>query len=286
MRRERLASMTYAARSLRLFAAEAANAYELPTIRDIRGGLLVAAGYTWESAAALSEEDEQKAVRSLIEDCLQHAGSAFRDVLVSRFLDTCRREVDASMEKVDVEIAKRRFAAALAPAVHLAHGRYDLLHGGYGKWTRGKPDDPRPAHALAGISWATEGGARTLLFDLFVPPIGHRVGVSLLRCSRRELTRVDYGDIALYVALGEINGRIDSVGFDSHWKTAKSALHAIRETFASRGLFPHTFFAGSGMTTNAAHEIWRELENGALDNAANLTNSDQTCLLACWLAHL
>jgi hypothetical protein len=49
---------------------------------------------------------------------------------------------------------------------------------------------------------------------------------------------------------------------------------------------PHTFFIGAAIESKMATEIWRMLESGKLENAANLTNEEQIASLARWLCSL
>ena len=89
-----------------------------------------------------------------------------------------------------------------------------------------------------------------------------------------------------YVALSELKGGIDPAGADEHWKTARTALSRIRDAFAEFKLTPHTFFIGAAIEAKMATEIWEMLENGTLENAANLTDDDQIASVARWLCSL
>jgi len=81
-------------------------------------------------------------------------------------------------------------------------------------------------------------------------------------------------------------GGIDPAGFDEHWKTASTALERIRDAFSARGLSPHSFFVGAGIAADMADELWQQLEDGKLTNAANLTKGDQLASLCQWLVGL
>ena len=88
------------------------------------------------------------------------------------------------------------------------------------------------------------------------------------------------------MAVGELKGGIDPAGADEHWKTARTALERIREAFQQTGAAPATFFIGAAIERKMAEEIWRQLEAGVLDNAANLTNDTQVASLSRWLCTL
>jgi type II restriction enzyme len=89
-----------------------------------------------------------------------------------------------------------------------------------------------------------------------------------------------------YLALGELKGGIDPAGADEHWKTAGSALIRIRNGFQQETLFPKTFFIAAAIAKRMADELWEQLEQTTLSNAANLTDADQVSSLAHWLCEL
>lgn len=89
-----------------------------------------------------------------------------------------------------------------------------------------------------------------------------------------------------YLALGELKGGIDPAGADEHWKTARSALQRINQAFMTHGLKPHTFFIGAAIEKKMASEIWHQLEEGTLTNAANLTHDTQLASISRWLCNL
>ena len=89
-----------------------------------------------------------------------------------------------------------------------------------------------------------------------------------------------------FIAFGELKGGIDPAGADEHWKTAQTALARIRTAFDSYNLSPDLFFIGAVIVDSMAAEIWNQLEDGTLQNAANLTNPDQVASLSNWLVAL
>ncbi len=89
-----------------------------------------------------------------------------------------------------------------------------------------------------------------------------------------------------YIALGELKGGIDPAGADEHWKTARTALGRIRETFSKAGYTPLTFFVGAAVEKKMAVEIWNQLKDGTLSNAANLNEEKQICAISRWLRTL
>lgn len=141
--------------------------------------------------------------------------------------------------------------------------------------------------SLRGLSWQKlNGQARTLIYNLTVPLVGKNVDLCLLNCAVGMLAPAIYREHALYLALGELKGGIDPAGADEHWKTARTALSRIRQAFSDVGLVPRLFFVGAAIEKQMAGEIWKQLEEHALSNAANLMNADQLTSLIRWLCDL
>ena len=94
------------------------------------------------------------------------------------------------------------------------------------------------------------------------------------------------GDAHAYIALGELKGGIDPAGADEHWKTARTALLRVTAAFNSHNAAPKTFFIGAAIEARMAHEIWEMLEQGGLDNAANLCDDEHMTAISDWLCAL
>lgn len=115
--------------------------------------------------------------------------------------------------------------------------------------------------------------------------VNKNVDLCLLSCSPEELSAA-FNDPSFYIALGELKGGIDPAGADEHWKTARTSLTRIRKAFSDKRFSPHTFFVGAAIENSMAEEIWHQLEDGTLSNAANLTDVDQVASLCGWLCSL
>jgi type II restriction enzyme len=122
-----------------------------------------------------------------------------------------------------------------------------------------------------------------LLFNNKVSIVRTNIDICLLAVSHSELTSQTNDTPSAYVALGELKGGIDPGGADEHWKTASKALSRIRVAFARYGPVAPTFFVGAAIATRMAQEIWTELEDGTLHNAANLNDLTQVSSLCQWL---
>jgi len=139
---------------------------------------------------------------------------------------------------------------------------------------------------LGGISWQRNGKNRTLIFNLTVPLVKNNVDLCLFNLSSQELEASKYALPESYIALGELKGGIDPAGADEHWKTARTSLERIQKSFGEAGQKPHTFFIGTAIEKKMAGEIWSELKNGSLSNAANLNDERQIASVSRWLCTL
>jgi hypothetical protein len=139
---------------------------------------------------------------------------------------------------------------------------------------------------LRGLSWQTGAQTRTLIYNLLVPLVKNNVDLCLFKGRPETITREALDQPQLYLALGELKGGIDPAGADEHWKTARSALNRIRAAFARQGYQPQTFFIGAAIEQKMAAEIWDELQDGTLSNAANLTDDQQIAFVSSWLCRL
>ena len=108
----------------------------------------------------------------------------------------------------------------------------------------------------------------------------------LLDCPPDEIKPATYKIPERFIAFGELKGGIDPAGADEHWKTAQTALTRIRTAFANQNLSPDIFFIGAVIADSMAQEIWNQLAEGTLKNAANLTDPDQVASLVNWLIDL
>jgi len=139
---------------------------------------------------------------------------------------------------------------------------------------------------VSGLSWYSGKSPRTLCYNVRVPISATQVDLCVLNCPDEALDHRLLTSPASYVAPGELKGGIDPNGADEHWKTARTALGRINEAFARHQLRPHTFFVGAAIEPKMAEEIWSFLETGVIENAANLTRTNQVDSLVTWLCHL
>lgn len=278
------------AKALRVLASKAFTPQDLLGIAEIRSSVLTAAGISDKAANHLSENDKTEAIQGLIKNFLEPAGKEFVDELVYRFLLTRGDSLGGSLRNLAGSLGERRFTRALISTLSIQAKNYNWLHSKSKKWIKRSTDDSGIELHLKGLNWQASGN-RTLIYNLTVPFIQKNVDLCLFNCTPDEITlgrttKSCHHTPKKYVALGELKGGIDPAGADEHWKTANSALERIRAAFHEKKQKPMTFFIGAAIEKAMAREIFDQLQNGVLSNAANLTNEKQLISICKWLVHL
>ena len=280
------------ARALQAAASQAANPADLLNVKGIEMGLLTAAGLSDKSLAHLMPIDKIEAINGLIRNFLEPAGANFVEELVFRFLLTRGDTLGGSMRNVGGALAQRKLTCAILSTLTIAGKKYYWQHSKTKKWIAMSNDDAEIEVSLRGIHWESDLGDRTLIYNLTVPIVRSNVDLCLFNLAPTELianqsAAIEPSVAAPYViALGELKGGIDPAGADEHWKTAQAALNRIREAFSRVRHSPLTFFVGSAVASRMAGEIWNQLENGTLSNAANLNKENQVASISRWLCNL
>jgi Restriction endonuclease BsobI len=279
--------MVAEARNLKVNASQANTPIALRGIDGIEAALLAAAGVSDKAAGHFLQNERDIAVENLITEFLEPAGNAFVEELVFRFMLTRGDSLGGSMRNVAGVLAQRKLSRAVMAALHNAGSSFRWFHGPTRAWA----DVPASGVAglevdLRGLTWAKGKYPRTMLFNLHVPAVRNSVDVCVLDCSTDEKRSDVIHNPARYVALGELKGGIDPAGADEHWKTAGTALARIREGFRKQILNPPIFYVGGAIAEKMASEIWDQMQDGRLANAANLTCDDQVASLCSWLCEL
>ena len=273
------------ARSLKAVASQAKTPADLLIIESIQPALLTASGVSDKAINYLLSQDKMEAIQGLIAKYLEPAGAAFVEELVFRFLLTRGDTLGGSMRNIGGVMGERKLTRATLANLALAGIPYQWLHSDSKEWIIGKEEDADIELYLTALCWSFKGRDRTMIYNRTVPFIGKNIDLCLLDCNSQEL-KTAFTTPARYVALGELKGGIDPAGADEHWKTARTSLTRIRKAFTDNGLSPYIFFVGAAIENSMAEEIWHQLEDGTLNNAANLTNADQVASLCGWLCSL
>lgn len=279
------------ARLLKVAASRCNKLSELLEMKEIEPALLVAAGVSDKATNYLQESDKQDAILALIRDYLEPQGSDWIDELVYRFLLTRGDTLGGMMRNIAGSLAQRKTTRAIISALGILGYTYQYLDNESNTWLMKPASDADVELRVRGLGWSGKDGERTLIYNTKVPIVNKNVDICLFNSSPNDfsdlrVSKLRYRSNDLYLALGELKGGIDPSGADEHWKTANTALNRIQRAFRDDSYSPFLFFIGAAIERDMANEIWKQLLNGELANAANLTNNQQLDSLCLWLCQL
>ncbi len=273
------------ARALKIAASVLTQPADLLTMPSIQAALIAATGISDKAANHLDSAAKQKAVQDFIRNFLDIAGNEWVDELVYRFLITRGDTVGGAMRNIGGAIAQRKPTRNIIAALSLANIPFKWRHAKTRQWLNGCADDPDLEFQANALSWSNPQGPRTLRYNYSPAIVRKNIDLCMLACQPQDVDTAAANG-SLYVALGELKGGIDPAGADEHWKTARTALLRIRDAFSKLDLTPALIFIGAAIVTSMADEIWTQLENGTLTNAANLTDENQLASICRWLIDL
>ncbi|MBI1806356.1 MAG: restriction endonuclease [Ignavibacteria bacterium] len=213
----------------------------------------------------------------------------FINELVYRYLLTKGDALGGKARNLAGVLGERKFLRSLLSVFNLSGIDYQWKDDDTDTWLPKPQDDTGIEKRINGMFWTKNRRHRLLIMNVTVPVVKKNVDLSILEGTINDLGRGKQSlihDIDAYVALGELKGGIDPAGADEHWKTANSALERIRKSFSKKKKKPQTFFIGAAIENSMASEIFKQLRNGSLNNAANLTNDEQLASICEWILNL
>ncbi|MBI4645858.1 MAG: restriction endonuclease [Bacteroidia bacterium] len=277
------------AKALKSLANQVKKPKDLLQVTDLRVGLLTASGLSDKSLNYLTEDDRTLAIKYLIEKFLEPAGENFIDELVYRYLLTKGDALGGRARNLAGSLGERKFLRFLLSVFNLAGINYQWKDNDTNSWLDKPNDDNGIEKRIKAIYWKKDKTDRLMVLNINVPLVKKNVDLSILNGTPEDLMSNKQSIIYShdkYIALGELKGGIDPAGADEHWKTANSALNRIRTSFDKYKLKPHTFFIGAAIENSMATEIFKQLQSGIMNNAANLTDDDQLTVICKWLINL
>ena len=277
------------AKALKALAGKVKYPKDLLDVTDLGTGLLTASGLSDKSLNYLTEEDKITAIKELIEKFLEPAGDSFVDELIYRYLLIKGDALGGKARNLAGSLGERKFLRSLLSVFTISGVEYYWKDKDSNSWLEKPKDDTGVENRIKGLCWNKRGRYKLLIMNKTIPVVGKNIDLCILNGKIEEIRSgkdsIFYrGD--KYIALGELKGGIDPAGADEHWKTANSALDRIREGFNSFELKPKIFFIGAAIENSMASEIYQQLQDGSLNNAANLTNDEQLTSVCNWIVNL
>ena len=277
------------AKALRALAGQVSTPRQLLGMKGVRQGLLAASGLSNKALKFLDDDDKTEAIRGLIDEFLEPAGTSFADELVYRYLLTKGDAIGGSARNLAGALGDRKFLQCLISVLSLAGFEYSWRDRKTKRWIAGPAEGVGVEKLLNALHWKSGDRDRLLINNVKVPLIDKNVDLVLMDAIPDDWQDKDRSLLiqnSRYVALGELKGGIDPAGADEHWKTADTALTRSRTHFQSQRLTPPTFFIGAAIERSMAIEIIAQLEKGILNRAANLTKDDQLVMVCEWIMNL
>ncbi len=279
------------AKTLRSLASAANEPMDLLKITSIKNGLLTASGLSDKSLKYFTEEDKIEAMTKMINEFLIPAGKGFIDELVYRYLLIRGDSLGGSMRNLVGAIAEMKLKRKLFSVLSMFKINCSVLlkdNKNSNVWsTLSYLDAYDSAYDICGITWSYNGNNKVLFFNTKIPLVRNNVDICLYRGNDKTFNGgeiVDHDNLA--IMFGELKGGIDPAGADEHWKTGNSALERIRKAFSEHHYTIKTSFVGAAIERKMAGEIFDQLENNNLSNAANLTFDIQLTNYCIWMVQL
>ncbi len=277
-----------AARTLKTIASEIETPIGLLEKEDIMPSLLTASGLSDKSLQYFSESDKIYAIRQMVEQFLEPAGEYWVDELVYRYLLIRGDSLGGSMRNYVGTVAKIKVTRKVLSVLLTMGIAYAVLtkdNKVLNQWAHmSYEDDYENAENICALSWKYNNQDKVLFFDSKIPAVSKNIDICLYK---GDYSTYNGGKIvqntAMAIMCGELKGGIDPAGADEHWKTANTALERIRVAFNNN---IKTSFVGAAIERNMANEIWTQLSNGTLNNAANLTVEEQFTDYCKWIVML
>lgn len=283
VKNQRCAPFIDQAKVLKRSAEQAQSPQDLLEMSQIERPLLVAAGISDKAINYFDEEAKREALKKLIEDFLVPAGAEFVEELVFRFLLIKGDALGGSMRNVIGALAVKKLIRRFLSVLKTWDTEFHILKKSASKWCSAPENDYGIENDVEALAWTNEHGPRVFALNRTIPPVSKNIDLCLFNCAYgKYLNPNTVRDMSVPIMLGELKGGIDPAGADEHWKTARTALERIRETYAEREDPILTAFIGAAIETSMAEEICTMLNEGKLNFAANLTKDIQLTSFCEW----
>ena len=266
---------------------DVAKPEDLIKIKDVRPFLVTASGLSDKSLNYLSDDDQTMAIQELIDKFLKPAGNEFIDEAIFRYLIIKGDAVGGRMRNRIGALGEEKLLRCLISCMDVKGISFDWLPKDNGKTWIHNNNDAGIEKNIKAIHWFAAGKHRVFGLNLNIPIVKKNVDLCIFNSTIEAYSNgAIVKEPEKIIMLGELKGGIDPAGADEHWKTANTALTRIRNSFQNSGLDIKTSFVGAAIANAMAGEIFMQLEENILSNAANLTNRDQLVEYCNWILTL
>ena len=273
--------------ALRAETLSAPNAIDLLKNDNLLIALCEAAGVSSKARAFLETKALKEIVGNFFEEHILPLGNSYSEELVSRYLLTLGDSLGGRMRNIVGRLASEKLTETIISSIIIRSYKFKYLDKTSKVWIDGSNFSTDVSASVKGISWASDNGNRTLLYDKTVPLVRKNIDLVLLNTNLTKLNTNKIKEIlksySNYLAFGELKGGIDPAGADEHWKTACTSLNRIRDAFNQQNHDIKTFFIGAAIENSMAIEMYKEVQSKNLSKCANLTKPNQLAEICNWL---
>lgn len=251
---------------------------EVVNLGNSRAPIIAAAGISDKAKNYLDKNDLDDAIQQLIKNHLKPAGSLFREELVYRFLLNRGDALGGKMRNLVGHIAQGLLVKRLSSALTNRGINHLFFSNKAKKWENSC--GYTNFEDVKAVSWVFQNQSYILGFNMNIKKIGKNIDINLFKGTKEEFPKDLPKQPNKAIMFGELKGGIDPAGADEHWKTGNSALERDRKAFNYN---IKTSFVGAAIAEDMANEIYRQLQDGTLSNAANLYKDNQLTEYVQWI---
>lgn len=260
---------------------------DLLNIPQIQPFMLTAAGLSDKSQNYLTESDKITAIKELIEKFLKPAGRDYIDETIYRYLLIKGDAVGGTMRNRIGALGQERLIRCLLSCMNVRGIKYQWVSSknNLHEWLNAPSSDAGIEKEIKALSWQNGIDNRLLCFNMTLSVVKKNVDICLFSANTIDYANGKIGkeQPLKAIMLGELKSGIDPAGADEHWKTGNTALERIRNSYHKERINVQTSFIAAAIAKSMAQEIFAQLQQGTLSNAANLTNIDQLVDYCNWL---
>lgn len=272
------------ARLFRTEALKAKNPKELMSMKSIQASLLAAAGLSDKALRYFTEADKNLAIEELIKNFLEPAGKNFVDEAVYRFLLIKGDSLGGSMRNFVGQYAEQKLVRVFLAQLQMRGIQFRWLRkSNTRRWIEPPSDLTIVETDFKAFTWKTHDRSYILAMNLRIPIVDKKVDICLFKGNEDAYRNGQIvNETDKIIMLGELKGGIDPAGADEHWKTANTALERIRTAFGGSAKIL-TSFVGAAIEVAMSEEIFAQLQDGTMTNAANFSDEEQLGEYCGWL---